>query len=129
MNIQQIKETCLYIHDLDKTESFYRGVLDLPVISKKPERHIFFRAGRSVLLCFLPEATRKETELPPHYAEGPAHLAFEVTTLEYQEWKIKIATAGVEILHEQIWKNRFYSFYFKDPDGHLLEIVEEGMWD
>ena len=119
----------MYIHDLDKTESFYHGVLDLPVIGKKAERHIFFRAGRSVLLCFLPDATRKETELPPHFAEGPAHLAFEVTAKEYEEWKTKIGSAGVEILHEQIWKNRFYSFYFHDPDGHLLEIVEEGMWD
>ena len=78
MEICKVKETCIYIKDLDQTQTFYQQVLGLPLLAKKAGRHVFFRAGTSVLLCFLPEASQQESELPPHYATGPAHLAFEV---------------------------------------------------
>ena len=129
MKIRQIKETCIYINDLERTQVFYQRVLDLPLIGKKPGRHVFFRAGTSVLLCFIPEASSLETELPPHFAKGPVHLAFEVGVTEYEDWKQKVTLAGIEIIHEQSWGESYLSFYFHDPDGHLLEIVQEGMWD
>ncbi len=129
MNIKQVKETCIYVSDLELTQNFYQKVLDFPIIAKKSGRHVFFRAGTSVLLCFLPEASSRETELPPHFAKGPAHLAFEVAVQEYEDWKQKVNLAGIDIIHEQSWGDRFLSFYFKDPDGHILEIVQEGMWD
>ena len=129
MKIRQIKETCIYINDLEQTPLFSPRVLALPFIGKKPGRHVFFRAGTSVLLCFIPEASSRETELPPHFAKGPVHLAFEVEVTEYEDWKQKVTLAGIEIIHEQSWGESFISFYFHDPDGHLLEIVQEGMWD
>jgi len=127
MNIKQVKETCIYVNDLEQTQTFYEQVLDLPLIEKKKGRHVFFRAGTSVLLCFIPETTRRETQLPPHFSKGPAHLAFEVE--EYEDWKEKVALAGIDIIHEESWEDGFLSFYFHDPDGHLLEIVQQGMWD
>lgn len=129
MNIKQVKETCIYVNDLELTRSFYQQVLGLPMIAKKPDRHVFFRAGTSVLLCFKPEASRQKSELPIHFANGPAHLAFEVEITEYDDWKQKVSSAGIKIIHEQTWREKFLSFYFHDPDGHLLEIVQVGMWD
>lgn len=128
MDILQVKETCLYIKDLDQSQAFYQDKLGLPVIGRKEGRHVFFEAGTSVLLCFIPESTRVESILPPHWAKGPAHLAFEVQADEYQVWKRKVVSAGIEIIHEQHWGDHFYSFYFHDPDGHVLEIVPAGMW-
>lgn len=129
MTISQIKETCLYIADLHKTEKFYQDKLGLSVISKIDHRHIFFRAGQSVLLCFLPEVTKNESQLPPHYAYGKQHIAFETTQEEYLSWKEKIKELEIPILHEQEWKGGLESFYFHDPDGHVLEIVPKGIWD
>jgi catechol 2,3-dioxygenase-like lactoylglutathione lyase family enzyme len=129
MDILQVKETCLYVEDLNRTQTFYEKVLGLSLISKKAGRHVFFNAGTSVLLCFIPESTRAEVKLPPHWAKGPAHLAFEVSRVEYRDWKEKITNAGVEIIHEHNWGDDFHSFYFHDPDGHVLEIVQEGMWE
>ncbi len=40
-----------------------------------------------------------------------------------------IRSINIEIEHEQHWYDDYYSFYFRDPDGHSLEIVPEGMWD
>lgn len=126
---RQIKETCLYVSDLDKTADFYHHKLGMPVISKVDHRHIFFRAGTSVLLCFLPEVTREEQNLPPHFAYGRQHIAFEADTDVYTQWKETVKEMGITITHEQNWKDGLESFYFEDPDGHVLEIVPTGIWD
>lgn len=128
MEIKQVKETCLYVQDLDRTEQFYHEKLGLPTISKSDGRHIFFRAGTSVLLCFLPEETRRDEQLPPHWAFGRQHIALEVEADAYEPWKAKITAEGIPVTHEASWGEKYRSFYFEDPDGHVLEIVPEGMW-
>ncbi|MGZ3924671.1 MAG: VOC family protein [Flavisolibacter sp.] len=128
MKILSIKETCIYVKDLDRTKEFYSGKLGLPVISLVPGRHVFFRAGNSVLLCFLAEETLRETVLPPHGAEGKIHFAFEVNREEYPLSLQEIKRLGIEILHHHSWKNGVRSFYFHDPDGNVVEIIEQGLW-
>lgn len=129
MNIQQIKETCLYVTDLEKTADFYHGKLAFPIIGRKKDRHVFFRAGSSVLLCFIATATQHESVLPPHFATGKQHLAFQVSPEEYEKHKALVQAKNITIIHEQNWKNDLRSFYFEDPDGHLLEIVPYGIWE
>ncbi|MFN6946637.1 MAG: VOC family protein [Cytophagaceae bacterium] len=126
--IKQIKETCLYVKDLDRTQEFYEEILGLPLINRSGDRHVFFHAGSSVLLCFNPELTKIDQELPPHFAYGKMHLAFEVSSDDYAAWKKKLEAANIEITMETDWKNNLKSFYFEDPDGHVLEIVMEGIW-
>jgi len=127
--IKKIKETCLYIKDLDITKRFYHDILGFPIINRKEGRHIFFRVGEDVLLCFIPEVTKFDTHLPPHYAYGEQHLAFEVSTTDYDAIKFELENQGIEIIHLQTWRGDIKSFYFKDPNDHLLEIVCEGLWD
>jgi catechol 2,3-dioxygenase-like lactoylglutathione lyase family enzyme len=129
MKINKIKETCLYVKDLKATRQFYQERLGLEVIGEVEDRHVFFRAGSSVLLCFNAEATKLDKVLPPHFGSGQNHLAFEVNREEYEEWKKKMTIEDIKIIHEQEWKGGLQSFYFHDPDGHLLEIVQEGMWE
>ncbi|WP_373520738.1 VOC family protein [Aquiflexum sp.] len=124
----QIKETCLYISDLDLAENFYGEILEMPIISKVGNRHIFFRCGTSVLLCFIPEATKDEENLPPHYAIGKQHVAFEVGKKDYLKTKSVLLERGITITHEQEWGDKQKSFYFEDPFGHVLEIVPVGIW-
>ena len=127
MTINQIKETCLYVADLDRTKNFYSGKLGLPVIGMVAGRHVFFQAGTSVLLCFIARQTMREEELPPHGASGSMHLAFEVA--DYDNTVKSLDGAGIPILYHQLWNSGKRSAYFHDPDGHLLEIVEPGLWD
>ena len=128
MTLTQIKETSLYVHDLTRTEAFYHGKLDLKVIGREDGRHVFFKVGTSVLLCFLASATRKDDKLPPHFGEGQLHIAFETSKDDYEATKEWLRSKDIKIEHEQHWYDDFYSFYFRDPDGHALEIVPEGMW-
>jgi catechol 2,3-dioxygenase-like lactoylglutathione lyase family enzyme len=129
MNIIRIKETCIYISDLHRTKEFYTGILKLPLISLVENRHAFFRAGDSVLLCFIAEQTKKEKTLPPHGATGSIHFAFETGRDDYAIALNQIKTAGIAILHEHEWKGGRRSFYFHDPDDNLVEIIQEGIWD
>ncbi len=125
----RIKETCLYVKDLQRTREFYAGKLGLPEIGFAEGRHLFFRAGESVLLCFNAEATARDNSLPPHFGSGEQHFAFESSVDDYPAWKKKIEDAGITIEHEADWKNGIQSFYFRDPDNNLAEIVMSGLWD
>ncbi len=129
MRIQQIKETSLYIQDLEKAFQFYHHELGFPLISRSEDEYVFFRAGSSVLLCFISESTRKKTVLPAHFGDGNQHLAFEVTPGDYKKWRSKISNAGITIIHEEVWQGDLESFYFLDPEDNVLEIVQTGMWD
>jgi catechol 2,3-dioxygenase-like lactoylglutathione lyase family enzyme len=129
MNIARIKETCLYVTDLKATKAFYHTQLGLPLLSMVEGRHIFFRAGESVLLCFIAAKTKQEKSLPPHGAKGSVHFAFEVKREEYPAALQKVRTAAIPVLHEHIWPNDLRSFYFHDPDENLVEIIEEGLWE
>ncbi|PSR05972.1 MAG: glyoxalase [Bacteroidetes bacterium SW_10_40_5] len=128
MQFSQIKETCLYVRDLDQSEAFYHGKLGMEVLTKVEGRHVFFQAGSSLLLCFIADATKNDPQLPAHYGYGKMHLAFEVSRGAYENTKQWIQKKGITIEHEQFWHEDFYSFYFRDPDGHSLEVVPEGMW-
>ncbi len=129
MEIIKIKETCLYVADLARTKAFYIDLLKFKVIGEVPDRHVFFRVGSSVLLCFNPEAASKGGTLPPHFGSGQLHLAFEVSRSNYETIKSEIEQASITIEQEYDWGSGFLSFYFRDPDDHLLEVVMEGMWE
>lgn len=128
MRLHKILETCLYVADLDRCEAFYVGLLGAVKYARQEGRHVFFRVGDSMLLCFLATATAAATEKTPHGAHGCQHVAFEVPHADYESWKRKLDAAGVAIVDEIIWRPTVRSCYFHDPDGHLLEIAEPGLW-
>lgn len=130
MNLIKIKETCLYIRDLNKAKEFYSNVLGLPVISHVKDKHIFFRAGASVLLCFNPDDSMRKTSPPAHYGNGKLHFAFEVPEHEYIATKEELRAKGIAITDQVIWKSGKESFYFEDPEGNVLEVIpDKGVWD
>ena len=129
MDFVKIKETCLYVRELERTRSFYEGKLGFAVIGEVQGRHVFFRVGSSVLLCFIAEAAKAAKLLPPHHGQGQLHVAFETEPENYEAWKQKIKKAEIPIEQEYEWGRGFCSFYFRDPDAHLLEVVMTGMWE
>ncbi len=126
--IAKVVETCLYVEDLGRAEAFYRDVLGLEVIATEPDRHLFFRVGDGVFLLFRAEATLQEGDLPPHGARGPGHAAFGIPAEDLAGWKGRLEARGVPIEGEATWPRGGRSFYFRDPDGNLLELVTPGIW-
>lgn len=130
MKFLKIKETCLYVHDLERARKFYHETLELPLMSYVEGKHIFFRAGTSVLLCFNPEDSKHKESPPAHYGGGRQHFAFEVSEQDYQQAKTWIRSKGIAITDTVTWKSGAESFYFEDPEGNVLEIVPaKGVWD
>ena len=130
MNFTRIKETCLYVNDLEGCKRFYHDRLGLKLISYVPGKHVFFNAGECVLLCFNPQDSKKKKSPPAHYGGGKQHFAFEVPKSDYYNAKKEIVEKGITIIDEVIWESGEESFYFNDPEGNVLEIVpDRGIWD
>jgi catechol 2,3-dioxygenase-like lactoylglutathione lyase family enzyme len=126
----KIKETCLYVEDLERAKKFYNEVLGLPIINYVADKHLFLRAGSSVLLIFNPEDSRTKQSPPAHYGGGKQHFAFEVEEKNYNKAREEIIAKGVVIIDEVKWKSGKSSFYFNDPDGNVLEILPaNGIWE
>jgi catechol 2,3-dioxygenase-like lactoylglutathione lyase family enzyme len=132
--IEGIIETVLYVNDLARATAFYRDVLGLTSLGGDGERfQVFNPGGRQVLLLFKRGGTLAPTPvpggiIPPHDGRGPHHIGFAITHENYEPWKEKLRAAGIAIEGEAKWERGGRSFYFRDPDGHLLELITPGIW-
>ena len=128
MNALRILETSLYTDDLEQAQSFYTGVLGFGLFAKEPGRHLFFKCGNQMLLIFDPNRTLNETELAPHGARGPGHVAFAVPLAELEEWASHLRLKGTKIEHDVSWPKGGRSLYFRDPAGNCLEFASPLVW-
>jgi catechol 2,3-dioxygenase-like lactoylglutathione lyase family enzyme len=129
MKFLKIKETCLYVRDLERAKTFYGEVLELPLIGYLKDKHVFFQAGASVLLIFNPDDSKDKKSPPAHYGGGKQHFAFEVPLAKYIKAKQWILSKGISITDEVTWPSGRESFYFEDTEGNVLEIVPDtGIW-
>ena len=123
-----VHEAALYVSDLQRAERFWRR-LGLQVVMRKEGRHVFLRAGRDMLLLFVPGASREGGDVPSHGTEGPGHVALDVPDAAALDlWRSHLIEADVEIEHEHAWPSGGRSIYFRDPDGNSLELITRGTW-
>lgn len=126
--LSHIKETCLYVQNLESSRKFYEEILGLERILFDPEKYLFLKIGRDVLLIFNAEVSKSQTELPAHDGSGRLHIAFESSVEEYENWKNHLKNHQISIEFEKDWPKGGKSFYFRDPDNLCLEIVQPGIW-
>jgi catechol 2,3-dioxygenase-like lactoylglutathione lyase family enzyme len=128
-----ILETALYTDDMEKARAFYEGVLGLSPIFEDKRLVAYGVAGRDVLLIFRRgSATETVTmpggSIPGHDGSGPLHVAFAIGKDELAQWERHLADRGVAIEGATDWSRGGRSIYFRDPDGHLLELATPGLW-
>lgn len=129
----RVLETALYVDDLERAAAFYEQVLGLAAISKDSRFRAYDVDDTSVLLLFKRGATLETVHLPggtipPHDGHGPLHMAFAVTADALAAWEERLGEHGVAIEGRTDWPRGGHSVYFRDPDGHLLELVTPGVW-
>jgi catechol 2,3-dioxygenase-like lactoylglutathione lyase family enzyme len=86
-----------------------------------------------VLLLFQRGATGAGTRfeggwIPPHHGSGRTHFAFAIESDSVNAWRTRLEAEAVEIESEVRWEKGGISLYFRDPDGHSVELASPGVW-
>lgn len=128
-----VLETALYTDDMARARAFYEGVLGLSPIFTDARLCAYGIARSSVLLIFKRGAARETATvpggtIPGHDGAGPAHVAFAIAKDALTEWEQHLHAYGIAIEGTTDWSRGGRSIYFRDPDGHLLELATPGLW-
>ena len=131
--IAGILETSLYTRDLTRAAAFWDGVMGLAPLASDARFHAYDAGNHGVLLLFLEGATAETVHLPggtipPHDGAGRLHLAFAIAADDLPAWEAHLAAQGVAIEGRTDWPRGGKSLYFRDPDGHLVELATPGLW-
>lgn len=128
-----VLETALYTDDMARARGFYEGTLGLVPLFADDRLTGYGIAPRSMLLIFRRGSARQGARLPGgvipgHDGAGPLHVAFAVGKDGLAAWEAHLAGRGVAIEGTTDWPRGGRSLYFRDPDGHLLELATPGLW-
>lgn len=131
--LNRILETALYVDDLDRAAAFYETKLGLAPMLRTRTLLAYDVGGRNVLLLFLRGASletqiSENGSIPPHDGAGPLHIAFAIEAAELPAWEERLARHGIAVEGRMSWNRGGESIYFRDPDGHLLELATPGLW-
>jgi glyoxylase I family protein len=129
MRLQGLHHVTAIVGDLDRTTTFYRDTLGLALVEEgdNPDdpgsRHFWFgEAGGTpgTLVSFMEYPSMDEAT---EGRGGTHHFAFAVdSTEELDAWRDYLHSKDVPA-SGVFERGRFASIYFRDPDGHLLEIA------
>lgn len=131
--LKGVLETALYVDDVPRARAFYETVLELKPLFVDRRLCALDVAGRSVLLLFergasLEPVTLPGGTIPPHDGSGRQHIALAVAAEDLDAWEERLTGRNVAIEGRTTWSRGGRSIYFRDPDGHLLELATPGLW-
>jgi catechol 2,3-dioxygenase-like lactoylglutathione lyase family enzyme len=133
-NLDRVLETALYVDDLKRAAGFYVDILGLRCLFGDHRLQAFAVGRHNVLLLFQRGASLETTHLPggtipPHDGHGPLHIAFAIAADELLVWEECLGQHDIAIEGRTHWPRGGQSIYFRDPDGHLLELATPGLWE
>jgi len=128
-----ILETALYVADLDRSRAFYQRLMGFGCYLSDARMCALGVPGRGVLLLFLRHASKEPSQspggmIPAHDGMGVLHLAFAIPADGLQAWEAHLQAAGVAVESRVTWARGGTSLYFRDPDGHSVEVSTPGLW-
>ena len=131
--IRRVLETILYCDDLDRATGFYEVLLECAPMLQTPQVVAFSSGEGTVLLLFDRRAAESPVPsprglIPGHTGSGPAHIAFAIDRSEATAWQERLAELGIVIESRVQWERGGESLYFRDPDGHSVELATPGTW-
>lgn len=126
-------ESSLYVADLDRSASFYKRVFGFEELLREDRMVGLAVPGGSVLLLFRRGASVQPSAapggvIPPHDGQGALHLCFAIPLAELQAWERHLAALDIPTESRVVQSFGGTSLYFRDPDGHSLEVAVPGLW-
>ncbi|HEY0333611.1 MAG TPA: VOC family protein [Stenotrophomonas sp.] len=131
--LRGLLETALYVDDLSAARDFYERVLGLEAMHGDDRLVAYAIAPAQVLLLFQRGGTDQVVELrggriPGHDGSGRTHFAFAIASDALSAWEARLQALDVEVEGRMEWPQGGHSVYFRDPDGHLVELATPGLW-
>jgi len=131
--IRRVLETALYVTDMARAVAFYSDVLGLRPMGGSDRLTPMDAGEGTVLLLFLRGASAEGIHfpdgwIPPHDGAGPVHMAFAIDSAEFDAWQARLTEHGVAVEVVNRWERGGRSAYFRDPDGHSIELATPGVW-
>jgi len=133
--LQRIHHVAYRCRDAKETVEFYERVLGMEFLlaiaedrvpstkAPDPYMHVFLDAGMGNVLAFFELPNSPPMGFDDNTPDWVQHIAFELADLAaLHAAKHSLEAAGLEVLgptHHGI----FQSIYFRDPNGHRLELV------
>jgi catechol 2,3-dioxygenase-like lactoylglutathione lyase family enzyme len=133
MNITGVLESSIYVDDVPRSAEFYRRIFGFERLEGDARFCALSVAARQVFLIFKKGGTLQPMPLPggvlpPHDGSGQTHFAFSVHAADLAAWEERLAQNAVAIESHISWPRGGHSIYFRDPDGHLVELITPGCW-
>ena len=131
--ISHLLETSLYVEDLDRAQAFYERLMGFEVFLRDARMSALGVPGGGVLLLFRKGGSIEASAtpfgtIPGHDGEGRLHLAFAIPRGELAAWEAHLAALDVAVESRVTWARGGTSLYFRDPDGHAVEVATPGLW-
>lgn len=131
--VSHILETSLYVDDLARSRDFYARVFGFSAVFEDGRMCAMEVPGEQVLLLFRHGTTNAPAPtpggmIPPHHGRGELHLAFAIPFAELTTWESHLAELEIAVESRVAWPRGGTSLYFRDPDGHSLEVATPGLW-
>lgn len=122
-----VLETALYVDDLARSAAFYESLFGFARLVVSDRLIALTVRDGQVLLLFRKQASR---DLNPdaHDGDGHLHLAFAIAEADVPVWQERLRTHAITIIDDRTWERGGHSLYFRDPDGHLIELGSPGIW-
>ena len=135
MNIKRIHHVAYRCKDARETVEFYRRVLGMEFLlaiaedrvpstkAPDPYMHVFLDAGMGNVLAFFELPNSPDMGFDPATPDWVQHIAFEVESREaLLDARQAVQREGLEVIGPTN-HGIFESIYFRDPNGHRLELV------
>jgi catechol 2,3-dioxygenase-like lactoylglutathione lyase family enzyme len=131
--VSQILEASLYVEDLKRSREFYERIFDFVTLFEDERMCAMEVPGEQVLLLFRHGMTDQPAPgpggiIPAHHGRGALHLAFAIPFGELAAWEDHLSRQDIALECRIGWPRGGTSLYFRDPDGHSLEVATPGLW-
>ena len=131
--VSRLLESSLYVADLQHSERFYARVFGFETFLRDHRMVGMGVPGEAVLLLFKRGGSVQPSPtpggvIPAHDGQGRQHLCFAIPKAELGAWERHLATLAISIESRVVQTHSGISLYFRDPDGHSLEVATPGLW-
>jgi glyoxylase I family protein len=141
MDIKRIHHVAYRCRDAKETVEFYQRVLGMDFVlaiaedhvpstkAPDPYMHVFLDAGMGNVLAFFEVPNSPDTGFDGNTPDWVQHIAFELDDMPaLLSAKTAIEEEGLDIIGPTN-HGIFQSIYFRDPNGHRLELVANSCTD